>query len=324
MEQSDQALEWAIEYLTAHTDEVRIYHEPIVQTSYSVVNKIKISVQTIYLKQTPELLFSEPRILTFLKQQDVNCIPKLVAENPDLLCFLMTSCGDKSLRHIFNKKINFEQLKQGIHNFTKIQRTLENKISELLKIGAPDWRLDQFSSLYYSLIQQDKLLISDGMTEEEINHLHQLHQICINLCERLSEYKIPETLAHCDFHDNNMLLDNTTQEINIIDLGETVIAHPFFSLNGCLWNITYFYATKETDLIYKNLQSACVASWANIYDETQLLTILNLANKLQGVFAALAYERIYVATKNQRKTVQQEHYGSIAGCLRTFINSNLD
>ena len=161
------------------------------------------------------------------------------------------------------------------------------------------------------------------MTEEEINHLHQLHQTCINLCERLSEYKIPETLTHCDFHDNNMLLDNTTQEINIIDWGETVIAHPFFSLNGCLWNMTYFYAAKETDLIYKNLQLAGVTSWVNLYDETQLLTILNLANQLQGVFAALSYERIYVATKNQRKTVQQEHYGSIAGCLRTFINGNL-
>lgn len=318
----NQALKWAIQYLASHNDKMSIHHKHVVETSYSIVYKIKTGTQIVYLKKTPEALFSEPKMLAFLKEQGASNVPELLAENPVLHCFLMTSCGDKSLRHLFKKKINFNQLQKGIANFTKIQRLLENKIPELLAFGMPDWRLNKFSSLYYALIQQDKLLTSDGLTTQEINHLHQLHPICIYLCERLSEYKIPETLSHCDFHENNMLIDQKTKDINIIDWGETVIAHPFFSLNGCLWNITYFYAIKETDSIYARLQSACIKPWLNLYNEPQLLNILNIANKLQGIYAALGYQRIYVATQNQGKTVQQEHPGSIAGCLRTFINCN--
>lgn len=323
MHQSEQALNWAMQYLAAYNDITNIHHEPIVNTSYSIVHKLKLNTQIIYLKQTPELLFSEPKILAFLKEQGVENSPVLIAENPRLLCFLMLSCGDQSLRTHFNKKMNVVQLEKGIANFTKIQRLLENKISELLAIGAPDWRLDKIPLLYNSLIQQDKLLLSDGLTEIEINQLHELHQTCIDVCDKVSEYKIPETLTHCDFHDNNMLLDNNTKEINIIDWGETVIAHPFFSLNGCLWNLTYFYSVKESDLLYTNIQSACIKPWLHIYSETQLLAILNIANKLHGIFAALGYERIYLATKNQQKTIQQEHPGSIAGCLRTFLKCNL-
>lgn len=321
MEQADQALQWASEYLVSYFGNMDIHYGRIVETAYSIVHRIHTGMQVFYLKQTPELLFLEPKILSYLKNNGITSIPELLAENPSLNCFLMSSCGDISLRHFFNKNINVDLLKKGIIHFTNMQRALENKNSELFSIGVPDWRLEQFSSLYYSLIQKNELLISDGLTEKEIAHLHQLHTTCIDLCNALSTYRIPETLTHCDFHDNNMLMDDVTKEINIIDWGETVLAHPFFSLNGCLWNLTYFYGIKETDLIYKNLQSICVSSWKDEYEERQLINILNMANTLQGIFSALAYERMYISTEHQQKTVQQQHHGSIAGCLRTYIKS---
>jgi aminoglycoside phosphotransferase (APT) family kinase protein len=46
------------------------------------------------------------------------------------------------------------------------------------------------------------------------------------LCADLAAFKIPETLSHCDFQFNNMLFDKKTDEINIIDWGETVITQP--------------------------------------------------------------------------------------------------
>ena len=41
-----------------------------------------------------------------------------------------------------------------------------------------------------------------------------------------------------------------------------------------------------------------------------------------GVFAALAYKRMYCATENSTKAVQQEHKGAIAGCLTSFLSIN--
>lgn len=85
--------------------------------------------------------------------------------------------------------------------------------------------------------------------------------------------------------------------------------------------MTYFYKMKTDDLQYKALQVFCIEPWLDLYSEEQLIKVLNLANKLHGVYAALGYEKIYKATHHQEETVQKEHPGSIAGCLRTFIDN---
>lgn len=322
MNQSDQALQWAMQYITLNKKlEIVAYHQ-VTETSYSIVHKIETTDGIMYLKQTPAALFLEPIILDFLNKHGCINIPKLIAKNNDLCCFLMTTVGDHSLRQLFNGQVQLAKLIQGILNFTNMQRLLEHKISEMLALGIPDWRLHSFPFLYHQLIQQDQFLIEDGLTEKECEKLYQLYPACVNLCESLSAYRIPETINHCDFHENNMLLDNKTAEIGIIDWGEVVITHPFFSLNGCLWNVTFFNNLKKTDKDFKKLQSQCVSAWLNIYKAEILINALSIADKLSGIFAALSYQLMYEATKNLPKNVQQEHPGSIAGCLRSFIMAN--
>lgn len=214
---SSQALEWAVNYLSINNDPI-LNQEKIIQTSYSEVYKIETSLErTFYLKQVPEALFLEPVMLTFLHDQGCQNISQLVAKNNSLHCFLMTSCGALSLRSLFKGKVDSDMLNQGIINYTKIQRRLENQTQQSLQMGTLDWRLSQFASHYYQLIQQEQLLIDDGLTRQEITQLHQLYPYCIKLCSDLSEYKIPETINHCDFHENNMLFDAETGAINIIE-----------------------------------------------------------------------------------------------------------
>lgn len=165
------------------------------------------------------------------------------------------------------------------------------------------------------------MLLDDGLVEEEIKQLHLLHATCQQWCDVLSKHAIPATFSHSDFQENNMLLDKKTGSISIIDWGEAVIAHPFFSLNGCLWNLIYFNDLKPTDSMYRQIQSECIAPSLNLYDEKTLLELLNIAYQLLGIYAALEYERLYVATQNNpTRTIQQEKRGSIAGCLRSFLN----
>ena len=73
--------------------------------------------------------------------------------------------------------------------------------------------------------------------------------------------------------------------------------------------------------MYRQIQSKCIAPWLNLYDEKTLLKLLNIANQLLGIYAALEYEQLYVATQNNpTRTIQQEKPRSIAGCLRSFLN----
>jgi len=322
MDQHEQALQWALQYLISEKKLNVLDHKKVIHTSYSTVYSIRTIDKVFYLKKTPEELFSEPKLINFLKKQGCTNIPNVLVENDDLYCFLMASCGDISLRHLFEGKVDSSKLFEGISSYTSIQRLLENKVDQLLSFGVPDWRLNKFASLYHQLIQQEQLLLEDGLTKKEIDRLEQLYPTCIQLCEELSRYKIPETIGHCDFHENNMLLDKNTGAINIIDWGETVITHPFFSLQGCMWNITYFNELKQTDLAYRKLQHHCVMPWMDLYNEERLMEAFKIAGQLNGAHAALGFERIYKATENQLKTVQKEHRGAVAGCLKGFLSTN--
>jgi len=291
----------------------------MIQTSYSDVYQIETARGIFYLKQVPEILFLEPKMLVFLNDQGFQNIPKLITQNDMLHCFLMTSCGNISLRHLFKKQIDINMLKLGLVHYTKIQRSLESKTEQLLKMGILDWRLNRFASLYYQLLQQEQLLIEDGLTREEIEKLHKLHPMCAKVCSDLSEYKMPDTINHCDFNENNMLLDQKTGTINIIDWGEIALSHPFLSLNGFLWNITHFNIVNQIDLDQLKLQ--CITHWHDLYDTNDLLNQLKIANKLNGIYAALTYEQIYRATQDKSNPGRLEKRGFIANCLRTFYNS---
>lgn len=323
MKQQQQALDWAKQYFNLHKKATIVRQQRIVDTAYSVVYKLETTDGVTYLKQTPKTLFLEARTLDFLSGHDCKNIPVVLAKNEALNCFLMADCGENTLRQLFNGKVDVSQLMSGFANYVKIQWEMQNKTQLLLALGIPDWRINKFAGLYYQLIQKEPFLLKDGLTHQEIKQLQQSYPLCVELCEKLAELKMPETLNHCDFHENNMLLDKNDNNINIIDWTETVIAHPFFSLQCCLWNLTYFYKLKESSPEYTKLQSFYIEAWRIAFDEKTLLNALNLTYQLSGIFAALAYERIYEATENQSKKVQEEHPGSIAGCLRTFYSKSI-
>lgn len=320
MRYSEHALDWAIDYLEGHNSLTVQAHHKMVETAYSVVYQIATSKGVVYLKQTPEGLSSEPDMLSFLNLQGCFKIPQIMAQNNQLHCFIMTSAGDLSLRQLFDDKIHSDLLIQGVNGFTSIQRTLEHKTEQLFKLGTPDWRLHRLPTLYFQLISNDKLLKDDGLFRDEIKHLHQLYPQCIQLCETLSTYHIPETINHCDFHENNMLIEKKSGMVSIIDWGETVVSHPFFSLAGFLWNMTYFHKLGESDDIFKTLQAQSLYAWLDVHHEKDLLKALGIAMQLNGVFAALSYQVMYEATQHFSKTVQQAHHGAIAGCLRSFMS----
>lgn len=321
---NEQAIQWALDYLAPNNKDSIISHEHMTETSYSTVYKIITSKNTFYLKQTPPKLSTEFQTLAYFHKQQCSHIPKIIAENKALCCFLMESCGDETLRHFFKEQVDLDLLNIGIMNYTKIQRSTEHKITQLLNLNIPDWQVDRFPLLYRQLIAQEELLLSDGLSKKEIVQLNQASAICTTLCESLSSYRIPETINHCDFQENNMVLNQQTRAVSIIDWGETVITHPFFSLCGYLWNMTYFHRIKQGDTIYKQLEQHCITPWRDLHQTPDLLDALKIAQKLTGIFAALSYKRIYDATMSQDRTVQQENPGSIAGCLRSFLNDSSD
>lgn len=179
-------------------------------------------------------------------------MPLMIADNPQLHCFLMQDAGI-TLREYF--KQGFYENHPGFHpfgvaarvqvcskqtcytdllltavrNYIAVQRKSIPHLDRLFNLDASDWRIENLPACYTLLINQKDLLIADALTDAEIKQLSSLTPKLVSLCKQLSQYPIPDTFSHNDFHDNNLLIDPKTQKITLVDLGEVAVTHPFFS-----------------------------------------------------------------------------------------------
>lgn len=225
----NQSIQWAINTLESQGHVIQNKTPEIIQqTPWSDVCRFLTNQGYCYLKKTPAALSQESAIIHVLHEQFHAHVPQIIAEDPEQYCFLMHDAGIP-LREFFKQGFQPDLLIQAVQHYTAIQLMTANKLSLFLEKGALDWRLEKLPTLYQQLIEQEALLIEDGLTPEEVKKLRGLSSKLSLLCEQLSHYNIPETFGHCDFHDNNILINTETHQTTLIDLGEVAITHPFFS-----------------------------------------------------------------------------------------------
>ena len=80
--------------------------------------------------------------------------------------------------------------------------------------------------------------------------------------------------------------------MTLIDLGEIVISHPFFSLHNFLYTTTVHHGIKKGDQTYDQLQNACFEKWLPITSKEQQLEGFMLAQKLWPIFGAFGCYRL--------------------------------
>jgi aminoglycoside/choline kinase family phosphotransferase len=313
-------IQWAEEYLSSNGFTITALPEHVRTMPWSSVTRFITSAGSIYLKQTPPALFLEPVITQILYDRFHASVPIVIATNKELHCFLMKDAGNP-LRDLFKSGFQADLLCQSIEKYTFIQHAATEHINIFLELGVPDWRLELLPSLYAELIKKEDILIADGMTTDELNTLYKLRPNFLSLCQKLSDCKLPETLDHCDFHDNNIIIENDTNNITIIDLGETVITHPFFSLITCLRNARFRYSIKETDKTYLQLQDTCFKNRINFKKKNNLLSAFSLAEKLWPIYATLGEYRLMISSHAEEfKSLGRR--GRLIEGLKEFIVEN--
>ncbi len=281
-----EAIEWAMKAL----EQTELNMTVVAQTYWSTVLKISAQQGFVYLKKTPPNLFIEVDVLQHCRNLSrIDDIPKVMALNKDLNCFLMTECGDASLRTIFDGYLNIALLVQGLKVYQRMQRATAPHVNAFLQAGVPDWRLEIFSKLYQDFINNREFLETHGLESMQIQILQNAVRKVEALCKELSNYGIPECLNHTDFHENNMVFCRATKKISIIDLGETAITHPLFSLVAFLKipGGRYNLALDSTD--YQKLYEACFRDW--LLSREILQRALVVTEKLLPIYFLFAQKR---------------------------------
>lgn len=276
---------WATDYLASAKYSCNHSPEIIQETPWSKVFRFTTSKGDVYLKQPAPLLAQEAKVLQLLTHQFNASVPAVIAINDNLHCFLMKDAG-LSLRKYLKHEFHPDLLGQSIKAFAAFQRSIENNIEPFFALEVPDWRLNKLPQLYEQIIRQTDFLKADGLTDEELQTLHDLYPQISEEFKLLSEYNIPETIVQPDFNTNNILFCPDTNQFTFIDLGELAISHPFFSLHNFLYTSIIHHGVKEMDSTWYQLQNACIENWLELGTKEQLFRAFTLAKKLWPIYSA--------------------------------------
>ncbi|KTC83177.1 phosphotransferase [Legionella cincinnatiensis] len=283
-------IEWAISIL----NDLGYAHEPIkteiiLDTAWSQVCRFQTKFGMVYLKEVPVALSLEVSVIQLLHEQFNAPVPHILAYNQELHCFLMQDAGIP-LHDVFKQEFMPNLLIDAMHNYTLLQLNSADRIKLFLDIGVPDWRLEKLPKLYHQLMTEEELLIGDGLTQQELKQLKSLEGRLQFLCEQLACFKISDTFGHADFHDKNILVNPSTHQTTLIDLGEVVITHPFFSFVNCLHRATEHLKLPIAQ--YKQLQKACFKNWLSIESSFHLFKIIAIINRCWTIHAVLGEYRL--------------------------------
>lgn len=311
MNEYEKIKEWAVQVLVSRGFKPTFSFEKVQKTAWSSVSRILTDVGFFYLKQTPPLLSLEPQVICLLHHHFAPRIPEVIDYNSDLNCFLMREMG-VNFYHFKKNPKRKKWISEAIKQYKIIQKKSIPLINSFLALGVPDWRVVNLPTLFNNLIAQENLLLEDGISRDELIKLSSLSSKCLKLCDQLSQFSISETLDHCDLHGGNILIEEKTDEIAIIDWGETVITHPFFSLIFFLRNLTEYYDFNENEL------------WNDFFsdqDSDNFDKILFLAKKIEPVYSALAFHRLLLSSNKELFMQSLNCKGRITKFLKKFINS---
>lgn len=293
------AITWAMKRLSLQSPKVDLIIDP----PWSTVHVIHTPQGLVYLKQTPPLISLEAAITCYLKDTFNAPVPRVIASNNNLHCFLTEDAGTP-LRTQLKKSFKTDILCKALDSFSALQMQTSHHVNKLLQLGVPDWRLEHIPKLFESLLADEALLIQDGLLLSEIKALKENMPFLEEQCAKIAAYGMPPTLVQCDFHDNNILFDKNTQTLTFIDLGEVVISHPFFSLLGFLFQLEKHHDLSPNEERYQHIKSAYLKRFAATCDTEDLLKQLM---PIHLVYGALAQYRLMEACGKERLLAYQPH-----------------
>lgn len=134
-----EIIQWGCQFLSSHGYKLKNnLPETVQDTPWSYVARFATSDGYIYLKHTPEQLALETTIIQTLRDQFHAPVPKIIAHNAELNCFLMKDAG-QSLREILKKKFDMVLLHKAVNQFTLLQLAVADHVDVFLDIDVPDW-----------------------------------------------------------------------------------------------------------------------------------------------------------------------------------------
>lgn len=210
-------------------------------------------------------------------------IPEIIGVSPDKRAFLTKEMKGEDLAKVEDTEMLETIVKQWAilqQRYTKDNKLFANKIP-LLHNYSPKGLLERLDQFKTDLIILFKYL-QKTTTPELLSCLDAKFSGVKRCLQRLTKFKIPDTLCHGDLRPGNIRVINGT--FALYDWGMSIYAHPFYDLLHFLHVIRRQLSNEAKDRIMK----AYLSQWMAIESNENLLEAFTLLEQLGDFFMTIA------------------------------------
>jgi hypothetical protein len=188
---------------------------------WATVLRVPTETGSVWFKANAPELRHEAMVTLLLSRRVPDRVPPLIADDPDRGWMLMAD-GGRRLRELVAEERDLSRWDDVVEGAADIARAMEPDVDELLAAGVPDARLATLPDRYAALVAMDGM---EGRFRDAVPRVREM-------AEELAAYGVTETLQHDDLHDGQVFVRDDRQLI--LDWGDAVISHPFFTLSVTL------------------------------------------------------------------------------------------
>ncbi len=260
----------------------------------------------------------EPALLEALARWSPDRIPRPLSVDAQRGWVLMRDAG-RRLREMVRPTRDMRPWLPVLPRYAELQVELSQRVQDILALGVPDRRLSVLPTLYEPLLADVDVLRIDqtpGLTRGQYERLLDLTPRVAELCARLADHPIPETLNHGDLTDANVFVGEGGPVF--IDWGDACVSHPFYSLRTVLVSAEISLDLEENSPKLHPLRDAYLEPWTRYEPRADLLEALDLASKLASINGALTWHRLVSRLEGARR---EEYAEPVPALLEEFLDA---
>jgi len=196
---------------------------------WSTVLRLPTADGPVWFKANTPALRHEVAVVERVSARVPERVPALLGSDVERGWMLMNDAGER-LREVVAAERSLVRWHDVLSGAADLHRALEPDVDDLLAAGVPDHRLAGLADRYAELVDRIEVEPRFRAAVSRVG----------DLVDELASYGVPETLQHDDLHDGQVFVKDGRNLI--LDWGDAVISHPFFTLSvtlegGVAWGL---------------------------------------------------------------------------------------
>ncbi|HSS68770.1 MAG TPA: phosphotransferase [Nocardioidaceae bacterium] len=201
---------------------------------WSTVMRVPTDQGDVWFKANMDVLRHEAAVASLLSADQPDLVAPPLAVDLNTGWMLMSDAG-RRLREVIPEERSLHRWLDVLPRYAELQIAFSDRVDELLDVGVPDLRMATLPAKYERLVTEIDV---EQRFRDAVPHVRAL-------CERLSEFGVPETIQHDDLHDGQVFVRDGSELV--MDWGDACVSHPFFTLSVTLEGVIAWGLDDEED-----------------------------------------------------------------------------